>query len=361
MLEELTKSPQKILAITDANIDINVMVDAIKKSKINCGEIKTLFFGPASKEEFPKPQLEIEHNGPENIEIPDEFYEAIKDVDILFIHFCPVSSKLIEAGKNLKLIMTNRSGLEHINVLAASKRNIPVVNCIRNADAVVEFTIGMMIDLSRDITLSHNLLQQGKWKRDYYNSDYQNTLGNSVVGLIGAGNIGCLLAKRLQAFDTKVIMYDEFTTREALDKKGLQNVELTKDLDYLLKESDFVSLHLRLLDATKNWFKKEYYEKMKRTAYFLNIARGGLMNYDDLVYALDNKLIAGAALDVFDHEPLPEDYPLLHRDNVLMASHLAGTTIDSIALSPYKLTKEINTIIDNDVRDRVVNIKDITI
>lgn len=361
MLNELTSNPQKIMIITDANIDINVMIDAVKKSKINCGEIKTFFFGPENKEVFPKLQLQIEHNGPEDIEIPNEYYEAIKDVDVLFIHFCPVSSKLIEAGKNLKLIMTNRGGLEHINVEAATKQNIPVVNCVRNADAVVEFTIGMMIDLTRDITLSHNLLHEGKWKRVYYNSDFQNTLGSSKVGIIGAGNIGVLMAKRLVALGVHVIVYDEFVNEETLKKKGLTDFEYTKDLDYLLRESDIVSLHLRFIEATKNWFKREYFEKMRKTAYFVNCARGGLMDYSDLVYALDNKLIAGAALDVFDQEPLGEDYPLLKYENVLMASHLAGTTVDSIALSPYKVTRDVDTIIEKDIRDRVVNLKQLNI
>ena len=360
MLQELTNSPQKILIITDANVDIKVMVDAVKKSKINCGEINTLFFGPDNKENFPDIQLNIERHGPENIEgVPEEAYRLIEDTDVLFVHFCPVSSKLINAAKHLKLIMTNRGGVEHINVDAATSKNIPVVNCIRNADAVTEFTIGMMIDLTRDITLSHNLLHQGKWKRDYYNSSFQKTLGNSTIGLIGLGNIGCLIAKKLLAFGSKVIAYDEFTNNEALAKKGLEDVELTTDLDYLLANSDIVSLHLRLLPATENWFKLEHFKKMRKDAYFINTARGGLLNYDDLRTALKEGLIAGCALDVFDKEPIDNDDPLLQMDNVLVASHLAGTTVDSIALSPYILTRDINNIIENDIVDRVVNYKNI--
>ena len=358
MLKELSTNPQNILIITDANIDINVMVDAVKKSKINCNEIKTLFFGPANKEDFPDLQLQIEKNGPEDIkELPKEAYELIKDADVLFVHFCPVPKKLIDAAEHLKLIMTNRGGVEHINVEAATARNIPVVNCVRNADAVTEFVIGMMIDLTRDITLSHDLLHQGKWKREYYNSSYQRTLGNSKVGLIGMGNIGCLLAKKLLGLGIHVIAYDEFISKEDLVKKGLQDVEFTKDLDYILGESDIVSLHLRLLEATKNWFRLEHFKKMKKNAYFINSARGGLLNYDDLRTALKEKLIAGAALDVFDQEPIDINDPLLKMENVLVTSHLAGTTVDSIELSPYIVTREVDTIIEKDIRDRIVNIK----
>ena len=360
MLQELSNSPQKILIITDANVEIDVMVDAIKKSKINCGEINTLFFGPDNKEDFPDIQLNIEKNGPENINgVPEEAYKLIEDTDILFVHFCPVSSKLINAAKHLKLIMTNRGGVEHINVKVATSKNIPVINCIRNADAVSEFVIGMMIDITRDITLSHNFLHEGKWKREYYNSSFQKTLGNSIIGLIGLGNIGALIAKKLLAFGSKIIAYDEFITIEELNKKGLGEIELTKDLDYLLSTSDIVSLHLRLIPATENWFKLEYFKKMRKDAYFINTARGGLLNYDDLRTALKEGMIAGAALDVFDKEPIDINDPLLQMENVLVTSHLCGTTLDSIALSPYILTRDINNIIEKDIVDRVVNYKDI--
>lgn len=360
MFEELTKTPQKILIITDANIDINVMVDAIKKTKINCGEINTLFFGPQNKEEFPKIQLVIERNGPEEIEgIPNEAYKLIKDADVLFVHFCPVSSKLLANANNLKLIMTNRGGVEHINVEAATSKNIPVVNCVRNAESVAEFVLGMMIDLTRDITLSHNFLHEGKWKRIYYNSEYQNTLGNSKVGLIGIGTIGTVLAKKLLALGVHTIVYDEFVSKESLEKKGIGDVEYTDNLDYLLGESDIVSLHLRLVPATENWFKLDHFKKMKKTAYFINAARGGLLNYDDLVTALKEGMIAGAALDVFNKEPLPIDDPLLQMENVLVASHLAGTTVDSIALSPYIVCKDVDEIIEKGIFDRIVNRKNL--
>ncbi len=361
MLNELTKEPQKILLITDANVDIEVMIDAVKKSKINCGEINTLFFGPASKEDFPELQLKIETGHPEDVEIPEEAYELIKDTDVLMVHFCPVPGKLIEKAEKLKLIMTNRGGVEHIDVEAATSKNIPVVNCIRNADSVGEFVIGLMIDLTRDITLSHNLLQEGKWKREYYNSSIQKTLGNSKVGLIGMGNIGCVVAKKLLALGVHTMVYDEFVTYESLVKKGLGDLEYTTDLDYLLGTAEIVSLHLRYVPATEKWFKLEHFQKMRKDAYFINSARGGILDYDALVKALDMGLIKGAALDVFDKEPLGENYPLLHRENVLLTSHLAGTTLDSIALSPYILARDIEELIEKDVSDRIVNYRKITI
>ena len=361
MLNELSLNPQNVLLITDANVDIEVMKDAVLKSKINCGRIDTLFFGPANKEDFPELQLKIETGHPEDVEIPSEAYELIKDADVLMVHFCPVSEKLIEKAEHLKLIMTNRGGVEHINVQAATSRNIPVVNCIRNADAVGEFVIGLMIDLTRDITLSHNLLQEGKWKREYYNSAQQKTLGNSTVGLIGLGNVGSVVAKKLLALGVHTIVYDKFVSYESLVKKGLGDLEYTEDLDYLLGTADIVSLHLRYVPATEKWFRLEHFRKMRKDAYFINSARGGILDYGDLVTALDEGLIAGAALDVFDREPLGDDYPLLHRENVLLTSHLAGTTLDSIALSPYILTRDINEIIEKDIPDRIVNFKKITL
>ena len=378
MLNELTKEAQKILLITDANIDIEVMKKAVEKSKINCGEIRTLFFGPADKEDFPELQLNIERNGPENIEIPEKAYELIRDTDVLMVHFCPVSSKLIEKAEHLKLIMTNRGGVEHINVEAATSKNIPVVNCIRNADAVGEFVIGMMIDMTRDITLSHNFLHEGKWKRKYYNSAYQKTLSNSIVGLIGMGNIGSVLAKKLLGQVKEVILatnpdvegeatasyiarllkpMDIRCTRIAHGVPVGGDLEYTDDLDYLLKTADIVSLHLRLVPETEKWFGMEQFKKMRKDAYFINSARGGILDYDALREALKQGLIAGAALDVFDKEPLDEDDPLLQMENVLVTSHLAGTTLDSIELSHYILTSDVDEIIEKGITDRIVNYK----
>lgn len=361
MLDQLIQKPQNILIINDVNVDIEVMKEAIHRTKINVGRIDTLTFGPTDKSEFASFQLDLERHGPEGIEIPEKAYELIKDADVLFIHFCPVSKKLIEAAEHLKLIMTNRGGVEHINVKAAASKNIPVVNCIRNADAVAEFAIGMMIDLTRDITLSHNYMHKGIWTRDYYNASYQKTLGNSKVGLIGLGNIGCNLAGKLLGMGVEVIAYDKFATREDLEKKGLGAIELTEDEDYLLANSDIVSLHLRLVPETENYFTMKQFRKMKKEAYFLNTARGGILNYDDLRQALKEGLIAGAALDVFDAEPIKEDDPLLEMENVLVASHLAGSTVDSIALSPYKLAKDVNEILEKGITDRIVNYRNIDI
>ncbi len=361
MLDHLKEEGQVVLVVNDTYMDIDVMCDAIVQSGINAKEIRRCTFGPKDKGDFATIQLELETNGPENIAIGDEIYEQIEDADVLFIHFCPVSEKLLEKAKHLKLIMTNRGGVEHINVPAASKRNIPVVNCIRNAEAVCEFAIGLMIDLSRDISLANRSLHEGGWQREFYNTSFQRTLSNSKVGLIGLGNVGCLLARKLLALGVEVLAYDAFTDEEMLKKKRISEVKLCKDVDDLLKEADFVSLHLRLVKETENWFDMDKIRKMKKTAYLLNTARGGILDYDDLRIALKERIIAGAALDVFDHEPPVEDDPLKQMDNVIMTSHLGGTTLDSFGLSPYLAAKDVTAIIEEDVTERIVNLKQITI
>ena len=173
--------------------------------------------------------------------------------------------------------------------------------------------------------------------------------------------MGISLARKLIGMGVKVIGYDEFITEEQLKKKGLEQLELTRDQDYILSNSDIVSLHLRLVPATENWFTMKQFKKMKKEAYFINSARGGILNYEDLRTALKQGLIAGAALDVFDSEPIRWDDPLLEMENVLVASHLAGTTLDSIALSPYILTRDINEILEKDICDRIVNYRNIDI
>ena len=356
MLNELAQSPQNVLLISDCIVSEEVMMEALHKTDIMIGEVRTLYWGPENKEDFVQLHLDLELNGPEGMEIPDEAYEYIRDTDVLMVHFCPVSSRLLANADRLKVIMTNRGGVEHINVEAASERNIPVINCIRNADAVAEFVIGLMIDISRDITLSRNNLCNGLWQTEYYNTGFQKTLGNSIVGLIGMGNVGCCIARKLLGLGVHVMAYDDYVSEESLARKGLEGVEKIDDLDLLLNRSDFVSIHLRLVEATEKWFDYEKMKKMRKDAYLINSARGGVLNYDDLTRALNEGLIAGCALDVYANEPVDPEDPLLKMENVIATPHLAGTTLDSLDLSPLILARDVNDIMRNNYTDRIVNL-----
>lgn len=354
-MASITKNPQKIVVIGDVFVSPDTMEEALRKSKIACGDITKLFWGKPDKQDFTARQIILERNGPDAVPYADGFSEAIEDADIVLTHFNPIPRQLIEKAKNLKLILTCRGGLEHIDVEAASRRNIPVVNVIRNAEPVADFTLGLMLALTRDIALSYSRMKQGEWTKNFYNSGFLMTLNSHTVGLAGLGNVGMALARKLKAMNVPMIAFDAYTSKERLEKAGLGDISLVPSLETLFEQADIVSLHLRLTPETEKMIDKRYFSLMKKTAYFINTARGGLVNQPDLIEALRNGTMAGAALDVYDSEPVCADNPLISMEQVVLTSHIAGTTEDAIPRSPFMLLNEVDRFLTQGITDRIVN------
>ena len=352
---DFTKIPQKIVLVGDAFVSADTMEQAVQSSALCCGEITKLMWGSADKQEFTARQLKLERNGPESVSYADRLDEAIADAEVLMVHFNPVPRALLDKAKNLKLILTCRGGLEHIDLAAASERNIPVLNVIRNAEPVADFALGMMLCLTRDIALSHCKMREGVWSKTFYNSEFLMTMSSHTVALAGIGNVGAALARRLLALGVPVIAYDAYTSLEKLKKAGLDAIELVDSLETLFERGDIVSLHLRLTPETERMIGMQYFSRMKKTAYFINTARGGLVDQSALAEALQKGCMAGAALDVYDSEPLAADDPLLTMDNVLLTPHIAGTTVDAIPRAPFLLMREVDRFLESGVTDRVVN------
>ena len=300
----------------------------------------------------------IEKNGSEAEPYPAELDDCIEECDVLMVHFCPVPKRLIEKAKNLKAIITCRGGLEHINVDAATQKNVAVINVIRNAVPVAEFAIGMMLNITRNITISHNDIMDNKWTKEFPNKSYLSTLSNLKIGLVGMGNIGIEIATRLKAFGCNLIAYDPYLDRDRIKANELEdNVTFKDNIEDVFKEADIISLHMRLVDANKGIINKKLFSLMKKTAYFINTARGGLVNQTDLIEALKNNKMAGAALDVFQDEPIEKDCELIKLKNVLLTPHIAGQTVDAIPKSPFLLMKEVDKIVNKNISDRIVNFK----
>nr|WP_319489872.1 2-hydroxyacid dehydrogenase [uncultured Caproiciproducens sp.] len=360
-MKNITRNPQKIVVIGDVFVSPDTMEEALRGSKIVCGEITKLYWGNADKQDFTARQLKVERNGPDAVACADGLAQAIEDAEIVLTHFNPIPRHMIEKAKNLKLILTCRGGMEHIDVAAASERNIPVINVIRNAEPVADFALGLMLALTRNIALSYQRMKQGEWMKTFYNSEFLMTLGSHTVGLAGLGNVGIALARRLKALGVPMIAYDAYTSKERLSKAGLSDIRMTSSLEELFEQADIVSLHLRLTPETEKIIDRRYFSLMKKTAYFINTARGGLINQTDLVSALQSGAIAGAALDVYDSEPLAADNPLLSMEQVVLTPHIAGTTVDAIPKAPFMLLQEVDRWLTQDVTDRIVNLKDIQI
>ena len=360
MLNELVNKSLNIVAVGDFFVSSNTMEEAIKTSKFNANKITKLYWGISNNDEWAEHQLNIEKNGPEAEPYPSELDNLIEECDVLMVHFCPVPKKLIDKGKNLKAIITCRGGLEHIDVNAASEKNIAVINVVRNAVPVAEFTIGLMLSVTRNIAASHMDLINGKWTKVFPNQEFVSTLSNLTIGLVGMGNIGIEMAIRLKSFGCKIIAYDPYLDKDRIKRNDLDDCVSFKDkIEDVFSEADMVSLHMRLVPETEKMIDKRLFSLMKPTSYFINGARGGLINQDDLIDALKNKKIAGAALDVFDTEPLADNSELKNFKNVVLTPHIAGATVDAIPKSPFLLMKEVDKIVTKGTTDRIVNYKDI--
>ncbi|MFI3174559.1 MAG: 2-hydroxyacid dehydrogenase [Bacillota bacterium] len=335
---------QKAIVVGDAFISSESMVEALEQSKLQCTSIAKKFWGTLDKQEFTTRQLKVERGGPEAVAFADGLLEEIKDAEVILTHFNPIPKELIDAGTSLKYILTCRGGLEHIDVAYAKSKNITVVNVIRNAEPVADFALGLILSITRNISLSHEKMKRGIWEKNYYNKDNIKTLDSYCVGLAGVGNIGIALSKRLLALGVKVIAHDAYITKETIEKNDIGAITFVDSLEALFATADIISLHLRLTAETEKMIDKKYFSLMKETAYFMNTARGGLVNEADLVDALESQKIAGAALDVYDAEPLDIHSKILQMDQVVLTPHIAGLTVDAIPRAPYMLMKKFDTM-----------------
>lgn len=350
----------KIVIVGDLVVPCNLLEEAARSLLPNGeGEIVAVEWPCESRSEFQKKAFNIEKNGPTAEPVPNEVYKEVADADILLTHFCPVPEKLVEAGQKLSLIGTCRGGMEHIDIAAATKRNIPVIHCIRNAEATSDMAIGLLFAETRNIARAHAALKQGEWRKDYVNSSYTTSLCEMTLGVVGLGHIGKLVAKKAHGIGMKVIAFDPFVSQAEADAAGLSITMVEKE--NLFKTADVISLHMRLTPETENSIGKELLALMKPTAYLINTSRAGVLERAAFLNALENKKIGGAALDVFWEEPIPKDDPLLKLDNLTMTPHTAGNVVDALPKSPLLLARTIQDFWAKGTSDMVVNLRQITL
>jgi len=274
--------------------------------------------------------LSVEVNGPDRTPINPAAMAAAKDASIIITHFAPIGREMIESAEKLEIVATLRTGMENINLEAAAEKGVKVINSpCRASAAVADFTVAAMICEMRNIARTDADIKNGGWRKKFPNMPYSKNMRNYKVGLIGFGDIGKKMAVRLQGFDATVMAYDPYCSREEIAALGC----VPASLDELIRESDFVSLHVRLTSETQDMFDGAMFDKMKPTAFFVNTARAGLVDEKALIRVLQEKRIGGAILDVFREEPLPKDHPLRSLDNVTLSAHLAGTSLGTFSAS----------------------------
>lgn len=359
MLDYLKDEPQNVCVIGDCMVSPDTIEEAVRASAVNAASVVKLAWFPLTPQKFAEHQLNIERNGAEAEPIAEGLLKAVADATVIVNHLSPIPRQVIEEAPSLRAILTSRGGLEHIDIAAATERDIPVINVIRNAIPVAEFALGLIISVTRNIANSHAALKTGVWQKKFSNQEYVTTLGTMLVGLIGLGNVGIELAWRLKALGVNLIAYEPHPDRERLKRNGLDGLELVGSVEEVFSRADVVSLHARLAEENARSFDKRLFSLMKPSAYFVNTARGGLVNEEDLIDALAQHAIAGAALDVYDSEPLSSSSPLLSLDNVTITSHIAGQTVDAISRSPFLLMKEVDNILEQGKTERIVNYRNL--
>jgi D-3-phosphoglycerate dehydrogenase len=245
--------------------------------------------------------------------------EQIVDADVLIPGWkVPITAKIIAAGKKLKMIQTFTVGYDKIDHIAATKKGIMVCNTGgSNAESVAELTWGLILGLFRRIPGGDRLMKAGKWGR--FKADQQTLIWGKTLGIVGFGAIGRLVSKigRL-GFNMNLLAYDPYVIPETVEVFGGRLVSL----ETVMKESDVVSIHVPLSNATRHMISMRELQMMKSTAILVNTARGADIDEASLIQCLQKEVIAGAALDVFEVEPLPVDSPLRSMDNVIMVSHI---------------------------------------
>ncbi len=339
----------KLLAISDKYIPYQFMYDGLSSLSDLGVQVEVRRWEHRTLVELQQANLAIEQAGPDAVPLPAEVADDVEQFDILVVQFAPVSASLIRAARRLKVIGVLRGGVENIDLATATARGIAVLNTPgRNARAVAECTVGLILSEVRNIARSHALLMQGKWQRNFPNSNAIPELCGKTVGLVGYGAVGRLVAGYLHAFGSRILAYDPYFEGDPAP------AEIT-DLETLLRHSDVVSIHARLTPESHHLIGRRELALMKPTAVLVNTARSGLVDEQALIEALQRRQITGAALDVFDVEPLPADSPLLALDNVTLTPHLAGSTIDSFINSPRMMADHLRRLLTGQEPLPIVN------
>ncbi len=274
----------------------------------------------------------------ESVGSPEEVAALAADADALITHVGPVTQAVLDACPRLRIIGCTRGGAVNVNLAAASARGLPVVNTPgRNAQSVIEFTLGLILAEVRGIARAHASLRAGVWEGSLYRYDRTGpTLRGQTIGLVGLGAIAQGLVPYLKPFGMRILAFDPYVADERLRALGVERV----DLETLLRTSDIVSIHARVTPETRGLIGARELALMKPTAYLINTARGALLDYEALYDALAHRRLAGAGLDTFAPEPPPADAPLLRLPNVTLTPHIAGASHDSAEQGPEQVAED---------------------
>ncbi len=284
----------------------------------------------------------------------DDVIEAAKDADAILSMDAEMTRRIMEAVPKCRLICNYGVGYDSVDVDAATDNNIIVTNtpspewCV---EEVTNHTMALLLACAKKLVFQNNATKQGRWI-EWGSLTPMVPIYGQTLGVIGCGNIGRMTARKAQCFSLKVLGYDPYVDKTLAREHG---ITMVVSLSELLKESDFVTAHPLLTKETRHMMGEREFKQMKPTAYFINTARGAVVDEPALIKALQEKWIAGAGLDVFEKEPIDSDNPLLKMDNVVVMPHAASCSDVSIKWMKLMVGQEAARVLTGRWPKNVVN------
>ncbi len=285
------------------------------------------------------------------VQSQEELMRAVADADALMVGFAQIRRPVIEAMSHCKVISRYGIGVDMVDLQAASERGIMVANvpdyCF---EEVSNQTMAFLLALNRNLVTENTWVHAGNWGRPP-NEPLPARLSKRTVGIVGLGNIGRAVAHKCAAFDVRMVGFDPYVSAEAAEQLGVELMTL----DELLRQSDFVCLHVPLTPQTRRLIGAAQFALMKPNAYLINVSRGPVVDQKALYEALVNKQIAGAGLDVLEQEPPAPDEPLLGLENVLLMPHTASTSDEATAQLRRETTRNVIVALKGGLPRSIVN------
>ncbi|SMF09522.1 D-3-phosphoglycerate dehydrogenase [Paenibacillus barengoltzii] len=279
----------------------------------------------------------------------DELVQIIPQYDGLLVRSqTKVTEKIMEAGTRLKVIGRAGVGVDNIDLEAATKRGIIVINAPDgNTITTCEHAFAMMMALARHIPQAYAKTIKGEWDRKFLGVE----LRNKTLGVLGMGRIGSEVAKRAKAFGMDILGYDPFLTEDRAEKLGVK----LATVDEIIRNADFITVHTPLTPETKHMIARPQFEVMKKGMRIINCARGGIIDELALVEAIDQGIVAGAAFDVFEKEPPEADHPFLHHPKIIVTPHLGASTVEAQENVAIDVSEQVLHILRNEPFKNAVN------
>lgn len=298
--------------------------------------------GDLSADAFRDVTMDMESRGPGDYD-DSAIVDRLDGVDYLIVHKAPVSRAVFEHADDLAVVAAARGGTENLDLDAAAAHGVTALHAPgRNANAVADYAVSVALAVHRQIPQFHNSTGRGEWALSFDPAGLPRDVSSLTVGIIGVGNVGRNVVQRWAGFEPTLLAYDPFVNDNTMRDYGAEPVSF----ETALGRADVLTLHARLTDDTRHLLDADAFERMDEGALLVNTARGGLVDTDALVTALDRGDIGGAALDVFEEEPIPAGHPLLSLDNAYLSPHTAGSTRDAVYNGARIVAEDLAAIIE---------------